>query len=335
MKQIIIDGSFSGQRLDRVLKKYLVNATDGFIYKMLRKKNIKLNDSGAKGKEILNSGDVISIYFSDETLDKFTGRSDPASMTKKQPIPPLKKDEIIYEDNDILIIDKPVGELSQKADKNDISINERMLSYLGKNHAKGDDISFKPGIANRLDRNTSGIILAGKTLQGARLLSEFIKRRTIKKYYLALLDGKPDLNDCGSVTVEAYIIKNKKTNTVSVFNEKTDGAVPIKMKYRPADETMKNTYRNYCKNNDINDELSGDKALVEVELITGKTHQIRAYFSYISHPLSGDAKYGSGSVQDYKNKSFYFLRAYKIVVPDDDRLAETIRGKTIYADRIK
>ena len=333
MKQIIIDGSFSGQRLDRVLKKYLVNATDGFIYKMLRKKNIKLNDSGAKGKEILNQGDIISIYFSDETLDKFTGRSASPDATKKQPIPPLKKDEIIYEDDDILIMDKPVGELSQKADKKDISINERMLSYLGKNDAQEDDISFKPGIANRLDRNTSGIVLAGKTLQGARLLSEFIRHRTIKKYYLALLDGKPDLKKDKPVTVEAYIIKDKKTNIVSVFDEKTDGAVPIKMKYRPADETMKKTYKNYCKNNDINDELSGDKTLVEVELITGKTHQIRAYFSYISHPLSGDAKYGSGSVKDYKNKSFYFLRAYKIVMPEDERISETIRGKTIYADR--
>ena len=333
MKQIIIDGSFSGQRLDRVLKKYLVNATDGFIYKMLRKKNIKLNDSGAKGKEILNSGDVISIYFSDETLEKFTGRSASPDATKKQPIPPLKKDEIIYEDDDILIMDKPVGELSQKADKKDISINERMLSYLGKTDAQEDDISFKPGIANRLDRNTSGIALAGKTLQGARLLSEFIRHRTIKKYYLALLDGKPDLKKDKPVTVEAYIIKDKKTNIVSVFDEKTDGSVPIKMKYRPADETMKKTYINYCKKNGINDELTLDKTLVEVELITGKTHQIRAYFSYISHPLSGDAKYGSGRVKDYKNKSFYFLRAYKIVMPEDERISETIRGKTIYADR--
>ncbi|MCR4605328.1 MAG: RluA family pseudouridine synthase [Eubacterium sp.] len=309
MKRITIDESLSGQRLDKLLRKYLSEAGSGFIYKMLRKKNIKLNNSKAKGNEILSEGDIIDIYLADDTLAKFTGAKGSEKNRTGKPVPSLNPEEIVYEDADIIILDKPVGELSQKADNTDISINERLLVYLEEKGESGGEKLFTPGVANRLDRNTSGMILAGKTLRGAQLLSEFIRERKIKKYYLALVDGEMKNNGETWETAEGYIKKDKEKNQVKIYDSPGEGLEKIAMNY----QVMEN----------------GEKTLVEVELITGKTHQIRAYFSSIGHPLTGDAKYGSGSVSDYEKGKYYYLRAYKLVMPEDERLSERIRGKTI------
>ena len=156
MKEIIITSADAGGRLDKYLNRYFAEASMGFLYKMLRKKNIKLNDAKASGKEILKENDCIKVFFSDDTFMKMKGQSIDISQEVSADI------DVIFEDNDILIVNKPAGVLSQKAAASDISINEMILSYLMKTKQISEDSihGFKPSIANRLDRNTSGLILA-------------------------------------------------------------------------------------------------------------------------------------------------------------------------------
>ena len=181
MKETIIKENESGQRLDKYLKKYLPQAPGSFIYKMLRKKNITLNGKKAAGQEKLNTGDSIKFFLAEETIDKFTGN---AAASESYPV---KKDlEIIYEDDNILLINKPAGMLSQKAKKEDVSLVEYVIGYLLSNGSvtKEELLTFHPGICNRLDRNTSGMVVAGKSLAGLQIMGEAFKERTLAKYYL-------------------------------------------------------------------------------------------------------------------------------------------------------
>ena len=175
MKETIIKENESGQRLDKYLKKYLPQAPGSFIYKMLRKKNITLNGKKAAGQEKLNTGDSIKFFLAEETIDKFTGN---AAASESYPV---KKDlEIIYEDDNILLINKPAGMLSQKAKKEDVSLVEYVIGYLLSNGSvtKEELLTFHPGICNRLDRNTSGMVVAGKSLAGLQIMGEAFKERT-------------------------------------------------------------------------------------------------------------------------------------------------------------
>ena len=201
MKEIIISSADSGGRLDKYLNRYFAEASMGFIYKMLRKKNIKLNDAKASGKEILNENDCIKVYFSDETFAKLKGASKDIFLDVSSDI------DVIYEDKDILIVNKPAGVLSQKAAASDISINEMILSYLMKTKQINEDSihGFKPSIANRLDRNTSGLILAGKTLKGQQYLSQALKERSCKKIYHAIVAGELDRE----IDLSGYLLKMK------------------------------------------------------------------------------------------------------------------------------
>ena len=186
MKETIIKENESGQRLDKYLKKYLPQAPGSFIYKMLRKKNITLNGKKAAGQEKLNTGDSIKFFLAEETIDKFTGN---AAASESYPV---KKDlEIIYEDDNILLINKPAGMLSQKAKKEDVSLVEYVIGYLLSNGSvtKEELLTFHPGICNRLDRNTSGMVVAGKSLAGLQIMGEAFKERTLAKYYLCLVKG--------------------------------------------------------------------------------------------------------------------------------------------------
>lgn len=303
MKEYLIGPPDEGIRLDKQLSKILDNAGNGFIYKMLRKKNITVNDKKAGGSEHLKAGDVIKIYLSDETFEKFSrgGKAERIARVGDEENTIIIKDIIIHEDDDILILNKPSGLLSQKADAGDLSINELCLNYLlDKGEITDESLKlFKPSICNRLDRNTSGIIVFAKTYKAAALFAKALKDRTIHKYYLCLVKGRIDKEGMSN----AFLKKDETSNKVKVSDEEVDRAAGICTAFRPLAFTDEYT-------------------LLEVDLITGKSHQIRAQMAYLGHPLIGDYKYGDRLLNDMLKSrsriSSQALHAYKLVIPACD-----------------
>lgn len=299
MKNLIIRPNESEQRLDKFLKKYLREAPGSFIYKMLRKKNILLNGKKAAGNEKLHTGDEVRLYLADETIEKFLGKKE---KSMEQTVLDKKVLDIIYEDEHILIINKPAGLLSQKADPADISLVEYITDYLlnSRQFTKEELHTFHPAVCNRLDRNTSGLVVAGKSLTGLQVFGKLFKERTLKKYYLCIVYGKIT----ESSHIKGYLYKDKNTNKVQVMNSpKNKEAVSIETEYLPY------AYNEAC-------------TLLCVHLITGRTHQIRAHLASIGHPLMGDYKYGNRKTNDRYKEIFgitsQMLHAYELELPHID-----------------
>lgn len=314
MKEFTIKNQEAGQKLDKYLGKILSQAPKSFVYKMLRKKNIVLNDKKADGHEVLQTADTIKIYFSDETFAKF---ADPAFSKKETAVSSGKKSsivpEILYEDTDLLLLNKPVGMLSQKAVKTDYSANDFVIDYLLESGqlTNADLLTFKPSICNRLDRNTSGILIAGKTITGLQRMAELLKDRSMKKYYLCIVAGQISEKQY----LKGYLYKDEKKNKVLIKKDPFQDADYIETSYEPLS-------------------VHGDTTLLLVHLITGRSHQIRAHLASIGHPILGDYKYGNKKRNDHLKAATgiasQLLHAYRLVMPDG-QVFETAMPKQFQA----
>ena len=237
MQEIHISGNEAGQRLDKLLGKFLSDAPKSFLYKMMRKKNITLNGKKAEGSEKLKEGDCVKLFLSDETIAKFSGTvSDTAKAeqrVRQAAYREVKKQmpEILYEDENILLFNKQPGLLSQRAKPSDISAVDCLIAYLLETGALTPEMlrTFRPSVCNRLDRNTSGILAAGKSLAGLQELSLFFKERSIEKYYLCPVIGHVEQGE----RIAGYLQKNSKTNRVQVQEISCEKSARIETEYHP------------------------------------------------------------------------------------------------------
>lgn len=305
MREIEINKNEAGQRLDKLLAKYMNKAPKSFIYKMLRKKNITLNKKKADGSEKLEISDRVQLFLSDETIDKFTEMDIVANEVNLN---------VIYEDENVLVINKPAGMLSQKAKPEDESLTEYVIAYLLKTKqlTKEELISFHPGLCNRLDRNTSGIIIAGKSLVGLQKMGLLLKERNIDKYYLTIVKGVIKESSC----IEGYLTKDKSHNKVTISKEPVEGADYIKTQYEPV-------------------KTNGEYTLLRVKLLTGRSHQIRAHLHSIGHPVIGDGKYGDVQVNKYFKRNFnlrfHLLHSCELSFPAIEEELSNLSGKKFIA----
>lgn len=319
MKEISISPVDEGQRLDKYLAKYMPEAPKSFFYKMMRKKNIVLNGKKAAGMEKLCNGDIIKLFLADDTIEKFRGKAQEKTKVYHDQKSKKLKLDIIFEDDDILVVNKPVDMLSQKADKNDVSLVEYISCYLDEKKDKkdGEFEGFKPGICNRLDRNTSGLIVAGKSIKGLQSMNEIFRERKLKKYYLCIVKGHVD----GFKRIDGYLTKNENHNTVSISKEMTDGAYKIVTEYEPL------AYGSL---------QGGSYTLLKVHLVTGKSHQIRAHLKSIGHPIVGDSKYGYKDVYKIFRKEFdlrhQLLHAWRLELSNDEIVPVKYRNKVFEAE---
>lgn len=283
MREISIGERQAGQRLDKFLHRLLPAAPSSFFYKMLRKKNITLNGQKAQGGEKLQAGDVVCLYLSEETIGGFSGNQKQA-CEYEEAYHALKGVQVVYEDAHVIVMNKPAGVLSQKAAREDLSLNEWMIGYLLATDpgAQACLDTCKPSVCNRLDRNTAGLVMGARTLAGSQKISALLRSRSIRKFYRLFVKGQVE----DEVLLEGYLVKDEENNTVRLVEKgESEQAVYIKTRYYPI--------RRFS-----------DRTLVEAELITGKTHQIRIHLAAEGHPLIGDYKYGDRAFNEKYKKRY-------------------------------
>ena len=289
MKKIQITENDANQRIDKYIKKLLVNATTNFIYKMFRKKDIKVNGKKVNEKYILKNNDVVEMFLYEDKFKEFTATKNIYNVKKTF--------KVLYEDNHVLIVYKPAGLLVHE-DKNESvnTLTNQVLSYLAdKNELDlSRENTFMPGPVHRLDRNTSGIVIFGKTLAALQVLNEMIKQRhCIEKSYLTICKGKVNQKR----NLKGYIVKLDDQAQVKLVSKDYPGALTMETIVKPV-------------------KYNNDYSKVEVTLVTGRMHQIRVHLSSIDHPIIGDRKYGDFELNKFIKKEFglnhQLLHAYKI-----------------------
>ncbi|MHC1683742.1 MAG: pseudouridine synthase [Clostridiaceae bacterium] len=300
--KITIGSNEGGQRIDKFLRKLLNDMPLSAIYKALRKKDIKLNGGKVKEDYFIQEGDVIEISqyvkFQPKTVKFIKVESGGMKIT--------------YEDENMILVEKWPGVLVHSDSPNgDPTLTDYVLSYLNE---KGEftpenELTFTPAPCNRLDRNTSGIVIFGKNFESLKLLNEMIRDRSIDKFYMALVKGrvKDGLH-------EAYIMKDEENNFSKIYDEDGKNRKKISMRVK-------------------NVESVGIYSFIEIELITGRSHQLRAHLAHLGNPILGDSKYGEKKLNSYyQNKyglSYQFLYAFKVIFKECPDKLSYLKNKTI------
>ncbi|KXG78965.1 RluA family pseudouridine synthase [Thermotalea metallivorans] len=307
MREIRIGKNEENQRIDKFLRKYMAKASLGFIYKMIRKKSIKVNGNKIDNDYILKYGDAIQLYLKEDTIESFIENREVRKIKRTF--------QIVYEDDYLLLVNKPYGLLvhGDSQEKKNTLINQ-VTGYL---YAKGEydpksEKTFVPASVNRLDRNTSGIVIIGKNYETVQNLNQMIREKHhIRKFYLTVVKGQ--VKSCGEL--KGYLLKDERGNKVKIA-EKEENGKDIHTMYRPL-------------------KTNKDYSLLEVEIITGRTHQIRLHLSAIGHPIVGDPKYGDKSINQVMKKKFglenQFLHAYRISFEKCMGNLKYLEGKTFEA----
>ena len=302
MKSVVINKNDADQRVDKFLSKFCKNMPQSMLYKAIRKKRIKVNGKKTEINYRLKEGDKVDLYINDEFFSS-------SSYSEYQNIVPRL--DVVYEDENIILMNKKAGMLAHdsKGEKSDTLLTH-MKAYL---YQKGEyrpeeEHSFSPALCNRIDRNTAGIVIAAKNASALKLINEKIKNREIKKYYLCLAEG---IFKQKEGTLKGSLTKNHEENKVYI---KEDGEKDIVTKYRVIKE-------------------NADTSVVEIELITGRSHQIRAHLASIGHPLVGDTKYGAK--KKLKSHTGQALCAYKIKFDFcNENILSYLNGKTFETNNI-
>ncbi len=309
MKEITIGKNDAGQRLDRFLAKAVPLLPASLAQKYIRIKRIKRNGARAERDTRLEAGDVLQLYINDEFFDK--PREDNAFLTVATP-----KLSIVYEDEHIILVDKRPGLAVHPHDGAEYgrTLIDHIQAYLyqKKEWRPREENAFTPALCNRIDRNTGGIVIAAKTAEALRVMNQKIKDRELDKRYLAIVEGTPKPRE-GSL--KGYLFKDEKKNRVFV----TDTP-------QPGSKSCQTNYKVLASQNGL--------SLVECELITGRTHQIRAQFAHAGHPLLGDGKYGK--LNKNFDRNYQALYSYKLTFTftTDAEGLEYLNGKSFRVDKV-
>lgn len=310
MFEIRLSENEAGQRADRFLRKYLKDYSLGDIYKLFRKNRVKLNGKRMKENQMLEEGDLLQLY-----IEKPEGDVNATEVFAK----PTKDIDLIYEDDNIIVANKPAGLLTHPDKPGDTdTLLDRALYHIYSDKFAAKSRTFSPAVCNRLDRNTSGIVIIAKNYKTLKAVNHSIRERGIRKLYLCIVSGKMDERG----EIKGFLEKDGDRNIVSVSETGTKEGKQVHTIFRTlaVSENVK--------------ELGRQFSLLEAELVTGRSHQIRAHFAYLGHPLAGDVKYGDKAVNEYFKKSYslkhQFLHAHKVIFEEVHEDISYLKGRSFY-----
>ncbi len=309
MKEFQIKKNDAGQRLDKFLIKAVKGLPISLMYKYIRTKKIKVNRARTEQKYVLQEGDIVQLFIKDEFFD--SPEKDNSALANIKP-----KLTIVYEDENIILCNKRPGVLVHEDDEgkdNTLIMHIKAYLYQKGEYDPENEQSFAPALCNRIDRNTGGIVIGAKNAEALRVMNEKIKNDEISKFYYCVVHGKmPKKAD----TLTGFLLKDSDKNQVRIFDKQVKGSKNIITKYKVVSE-------------------KNGMSLLEIELVTGRTHQIRAHMSYIGHPLLGDGKYGINKDDRAKGYKYQALYAYRLRFDfdDDGGALGYLRGKEVKLSR--